>query len=296
MGIALGHQQYGKAEIRLVHVERSTPRHEIRDLNVTTILYGDFSAAHLAGDNAPILTTDAQKNAVYAFAREHGVDSIEEFALRLARHLASSYEWISGARVEVEEFPWTRIAVAGVEHDHAFERGSGERRTVVATVDGEDAHLIAGLTDLVVLKSTGSEFWGFPRDAYTTLPETRDRILATAVTARWRYVTTDVLPGTYAAIRAAMVETFASLHSLALQQTLYAMGEAALTTSADVAEIRLSMPNKHHFVVDLAPFGLDNPNVVFHADDRPYGKIEAEVRRDDVVAAPAAWAHLPGFC
>ena len=43
----------------------------------------------------------------------------------------------------------------------------------------------------------------------------------------------------------------------------------------------MSMPNKHHFVVDLTPFGLDNANEVFHADDRPYGLIEAAVHAID---------------
>ncbi len=295
MGIALGQQQYGKAEIRLVSVDRSSSRHQLRDLNVSTVLRGDFSAAHLRGDNAPILTTDAQKNTVYAFAREHGVGPIEDYALRLARHFAGAYPWITGARVEVDEYPWSRLTVGGAEHDHAFARGSGERRTVIATVDGASEHVVCGLSDLVVLKTTGSEFAGFPRDAYTTLPETTDRILATAVTARWRFAA-GAAPSSYDVIRTAMLETFASLHSLALQQTLFAMGEAALTVCPDVEEIRLSMPNKHHFVVDLTPFGLDNPNMVFHADDRPYGKIEASVVREGSDPAPAAWDSVPGFC
>ncbi|MDX6310813.1 MAG: urate oxidase, partial [Streptomyces sp.] len=82
---------------------------------------------------------------------------------------------------------------------------------------------------------------------------------------------------------------FADLHSLALQQTLFEMGRAAIAVCPAIAEIRLTMPNKHHFVVDLSPFGLDNPNVVFHADDRPYGKIEASVVNDAFPPAPNAW-------
>jgi urate oxidase len=167
----------------------------------------------------------------------------------------------------------------------------------VVTVDGGNAHVLAGLTDLVVLKTTGSEFWGFPRDRYTTLAETRDRILATAVTARWRYTGTDLdFDATFAGVRTALLETFASTHSLALQQSLYAMGEAVLERFSDVAEIRLSMPNKHHFLQDLSAYGLDNPDVVYHADDRPYGLIEGTVLRDDVAPAEVAWEGTPGFC
>jgi urate oxidase len=298
MAIVLGPNQYGKAEVRVVAVDRSTPRHSLVDLNVSSTLRGDFTAAHTEGDNAHVLTTDAQKNTVFAFARD-GVGSPEAFGLRLARHFAGSYDWITGARVAVESYGWDRIAVGGQPHDHAFTRNGGEVRTAVVTVDGPDAdvHVLAGLTGLVVLKTTGSEFWGFPRDRYTTLAETRDRILATAVTARWRYTDADVdFDGCYAAVRTALLETFAATHSLALQQSLFAMGRAALEQVDDVAEIRLSMPNKHHFLQDLSAFGLDNPDTVYHADDRPYGLIEGTVLRDDAATAEVAWQGTPGFC
>ena len=301
MAIVLGPNQYGKAEVRVVAVDRSTPRHSLVDLNVSSSLRGDFAAAHTAGDNAHVLTTDAQKNTVFAFARD-GVASPEEFGLRLARHFAGSYEWITGARVALESYGWDRITVGGQPHDHAFRRAGGEVRTAVVTVDGDDAHVIAGLADLVVLKSTGSEFWGYPVDAYTTLPETRDRILATAVTARWRYTGTDLdFAGTYDTVRTTLLETFATTHSLALQQTLFAMGTAVLETVPEVAEVRMSMPNRHHFLQDLSAFGLDNTpgesdTLVYHADDRPYGLIEGTVLRDDVPAADIAWQGTPGFC
>jgi urate oxidase len=300
MAITLGPNQYGKAEVRVVAVDRSSPRHTLVDLNVSSSLRGDFAAAHTAGDNAHVLTTDAQKNTVFAFARD-GIGTPEEFGLRLARHFAGSFDWITGARVAVESYGWERIAVGGTDHDHSFRKAGAEVRTAVVTVDGEDAHVLAGLTDLVVLKTTGSEFWGFPRDQYTTLAETHDRILATAVTARWRYTGTDVdFDTSFAGVRNTLLETFASTHSLALQQSLYAMGEAVLERFSDVAEIRMSMPNKHHFLQDLSAYGLDNaPDgkgaVVYHADDRPYGLIEGAVLRDDVPPAEIAWRSTPGF-
>jgi urate oxidase len=296
MAIVLGPNQYGKAEVRVVAVDRSTPRHTLVDLNVSSSLRGDFAAAHTAGDNSHVLTTDAQKNTVFAFARD-GIGSPERFGLRLARHFAGAYDWITGARVAVESYGWDRIRVGGEPHDHAFRKDGSEVRTAVVTVDGDDVHVLAGLTDLVVLKTTGSEFWGFPRDRFTTLAETWDRILATAVTARWRYTGTDLdFDAAFDGVRTALLETFASTHSLALQQSLYAMGEAVLERHPEVAEIRLSMPNRHHFLQDLSAFGLDNPDVVYHADDRPYGLIEGAVLRDDVATAEVAWRGTPGFC
>src|SRR5688500_16523634 len=168
MAIVLGANQYGKAEVRVVAVDRAAPRHTLVDLSVSSSLRGDFAAAHTTGDNAHVLTTDAQKNTVFAFARD-GVGAPEAFGLRLARHFAGSYDWITGARVAVESYGWERISVDGVEHDHSFRRTGGDVRTAVVTVDRDEAHVVAGLTDLVVLKTTGSEFWGFPRDRYTTL-------------------------------------------------------------------------------------------------------------------------------
>jgi urate oxidase len=297
MAIVFGDNQYGKAEVRLVRISRDGSRHRIKDLNVSTALRGDFAAAHLAGDNAHVVATDTQKNTVYAFAQRYGVGEIEDFALRLGRHFVESFDWVSGVRVSIEEYGWDRIEVDGAGHDHAFRRAGGGTRTTVVTVEEDAAWVVSGLTDLVVLKSTGSEFTGFPRDEYTTLAEDRDRILATAVTARWRYAGAELdWAESYAGVRRILLASFAQLHSLALQQTLYYMGEQVLEHSPEVAEIRMSMPNKHHFLVDLSPFGLANDREVFFAADRPYGLIEGTVLRDDAPDAGPAWHAVPGFC
>jgi urate oxidase len=296
MAITFGDNQYGKAEVRLVHVTRDGDRHQVKDLNVSSALRGDFADAHLLGDNSKVVATDTQKNTVYAFAQQYGVAEIETFALRLGRHFTDSFEWVTGAKISVQEYGWDRIVADGAEHGHAFTRAGGGTRTTDVTIDGEQAWVISGLTDLVVLKSTGSEFWGFPRDRYTSLQETRDRILATAVTARWRYAGTDVDWGkSYADVRRILIESFAAKHSLALQQTLYYMGERVLEAHPEVAEIRMSMPNKHHFLVDLSPFGLPNDNEVYYAADRPYGLIEGTVTRDDATDPGRAWQAIPGF-
>jgi len=290
--IVLGQNQYGKAEVRLVKITRDTDRHRIQDLNVTSQLHGDFEAAHTAGNNAHVVATDTQKNTVYAFARD-GVPSTEEFLLRLGRHFTSSFEWVTGGRWAAQEFFWDRIQ----DHDHAFSRNKSEVRTAVLQIHGDEASIVAGIEDLTVLKSTGSEFHGFPRDKYTTLAETTDRILATDVTARWRYNTVEVdFDAVYASVRALLLEGFAQTHSLALQQTMYEMGRKVLEAHPEIDEIKMSLPNKHHFLVDLAPFGLDNPNEVFFAADRPYGLIEATIQREGTPATHAVWENIPAFC
>lgn len=295
-GIRLDAHQHGKAEVRLVKVTRDTPVHTIEDLTVTSQLRGDFDAAFTEGDNSHVHATDTQKNSVYGLAREHGVGSPERFLLVLADHWTAQ-PWVTGGRWEAQQHSWDRIAAGGAPHDHAFQRAGRETRTAVVQRDGDRTWVLGGLEDCVVLKSTGSEFHGFPRDRFTTLAETDDRILATSVTARWRYASSDVdYNATYDGIRGTLLETFAAVHSLALQQTLYAMGRAVLERYDAVAELRISCPNKHHFEVDLSPFGLDNPGEVFHAADRPYGLIEAAISREGLPAAPEAWASVPGFC
>ena len=233
MTIVLGANQYGKAENRLVRVYRDTARHEIRDLNVSSSLRGDFSDAHITGDQAAILPTDTQKNTVFAFAKEKGVRSIEEFALTLGDHFIGQTPKATGARIEIEEYFWDRISIDGAPHDHSFVRNGGETRTTVVTVEGRGADrkawAVSGLKDLTLAKTTGSEFWGFLKDEYTTLQETTDRILATSLIARWRYDTFDVdFDKSYEQIRAMLLKRFAEVHSYALQQTLYAMGESVL--------------------------------------------------------------------
>jgi len=298
--ILLGQNQYGKAEVRLVKITRDTDRHEIEDLNVTSQLRGDFAAAHLEGDNSHVVATDTQKNTIYAFARE-GIGSPEAFLLRLSAHFPAAFDWVTGGRWEAEAYAWDRIQAHGAPHDHSFVRRGQETRTAVVVRDGADTHVIAGLRDLTVLKSTQSGFVGYPKDKYTTLPETTDRILATDVAARWRFKSgTDFealdFNKNYEDVKALLLEGFTEKYSHALQQTLFDMGAKVLEAHSEIDEIKFSMPNKHHFLVDLSPFGLDNPNEVFFAADRPYGLIEATVQRDNSTPADAAWSGIAGFC
>jgi urate oxidase len=294
--IILGKNQYGKAENRVVRIYRDTPRHEIHDVNVSTCLRGDFSAAHLTGDQSDVLPTDTQKQTAYAYAKEKGLLSIEDYGLALARHFVHDVAPVQAARIEIDEYAWERAVVDGIEHDHTWVRKGQEVRTAAVTVDGDGEWVVGGLKDLIILKSTGSEFAGFLEDKYTVLQPTHDRVMATSLVAQWRFTTTDIdWDDLYCGIKTQLIKQFAVVHSLALQQTLYEMGRAVLTAYPLIAEVRLSAPNKHHFVYDLSPFGLENNNEVFHADDRPYGLIQATVTRDDAPDPGPAWDLQQGW-
>jgi urate oxidase len=264
--------RYGKSSVRLVKLRRSAEPHEIVDLTIDVALEGAFDKVYTDGDNSACLATDTMKNTVYAFAKVDPLDHVEAFASTLAEYF-SEKPGVSLVRIQAAEHPWSRLAA------HAFVRDGQEEWTAVVTCREGRTSVASGLRGLVVLKSTDSAFSGFPRDRFTTLPETRDRILATSITATWNYADGFRDFGKRLALRSALLDTFAAHKSESVQQTLYAMGEAALAACAGVTDIHLSLPNRHHLLVDLSPFGLDNPNEVFVATEQPYGLIEARVSR-----------------
>jgi urate oxidase len=279
MAVTLADNNYGKQAVRLVTVRRGPDRHELQDVTVGIRFEGDFTAAYADGDNSGVLPTDTMKNTVYALAAQHPFDDIEDFGLALTDHFLTNNPRASGVHVDLTEHLWEPIEAGGTAHPHAFRKGGSERRIAKVTRDREGAKLQAGIEDLVVLKTARSAFEGFPRDRYTTLKETADRILATAVSATWRYSRPNVAFGTlWREVRRLLLESFAEHDSKSVQHTLYAMGEAVLET-LDIEEISISMPNKHHLPVDLTPFKLENRNEIFVATAEPYGLIEGTMRR-----------------
>jgi urate oxidase len=278
MPVTLTENGYGKQAVRLVTVRRHPDRHELQDVTVAVRFEGDFTSAYTDGDNGGVLPTDTMKNTVYALAAGHPFDDVEDFGLLLTDHFLAGSPRASRVRVDLTEHLWEPIPAGGAVHPHAFRQAGSEKRTAEVTRDREGTKVRAGLEDLVVMKTAKSAFEGFPRDRYTTLPETSDRLLATAVRATWRYSRPDVAFGLWHQVRRVLLETFAEHDSRSVQHTLYAMGEAVVRT-LDVEEIHLSMPNRHHIPVDLRPFGMENRNEIFVATPEPYGLIEGTVRR-----------------
>jgi urate oxidase len=290
--VILAANQYGKAENRVVRVVRDTARHEVTDLNVTSQLRGDFEAAHTKGDNAHVVATDTQKNTIFAFAKD-GIPSPEAFLLRLADHFTGDFDWVTGGRWAADQFGWTRIN----DHDHAFYRGAPEIRTAVLVRDGDTDTMLSGFYGLTVMKTTESGFAGYPKDKYTTLKETDDRILATDISTKWRYNTADVdYNAVYDSVKQTILTEFSQGYSNALQQDLYEMATAVIDRHPQIDEVKFSCPNKHHFLSDLSFCGLENPGEVFYAADRPYGLIEATIQRKGAPSADAAWVGVAGFC
>ena len=279
--IELGAARYGKAGVRLMRVDRSTTPHRVRDLTVAIALEGDFVAAHTDGDNAHVVATDTMKNTAYVFAKDHLGGSIEAYALALGEHFLA-FPQVARATVNVREHGWRSIAVAGTDARDAFVRGGEGTRVATVAATGEGATVEAGIEDLVVLKTTRSSFEGFPRDEYTTLPDTDDRMAATKLTAIWTYGSPDVdADASFEAIRSTLLEKWADHDSPSIQTSIWIMANAVLDAHDEVREIRLVLPNLHHWLVDLTPFGLENDREIFTPTTEPHGLIEATVRRGD---------------
>lgn len=274
----LAWNRYGKARVRLVKVRRDRDPHELVDLTIDVALEGAFEPVYLDGDNTLCVATDTMKNTVYAFARQDPIEHVEAFSARLADHFAATPA-VTRATISAAEHRWARLSSGGRPHPHAFTQQGPDRWTTMVSRGADGTRVRSGVADLVVLKTTDSGFSGFPRDAFTTLRETDDRIFATSVTATWLYRPDTQRFGVREDIKAALVGAFAAHESRSVQHTLYAMAQAALEVCADIEEVTLSMPNRHHLLVNLEPFGLDNPNEIFVPTDQPFGLIEATVTR-----------------
>lgn len=276
---------YGKQRVRVLKVLRTPPGvgsqgHEVKELEVGVRLEGDFESSYTSGDNGKVVATDTMKNTVQVLAHRHLGRETEPFLLLLARHFLDSYPQVKRVTADAGERAWRRLEVEGRPHEHAFTGSHGRPVAHAVEARGGEVVLDSGIEELLVLKSTGSGFAGFPRDAYTTLPETDDRILSTEVRARWRW---RGYPASFeaanAAVLDAMLGVFARSFSPSVQTTLYEMASAALQACPEIREVSLALPNKHYLPANLGPFGLDSTDVSFVPTDEPYGLIEATVSR-----------------
>ena len=283
--VKLVENRYGKSRIRLMRVTKHEDHHDLDEWTVQVLLTGDFDTAHTLGDNSKILPTDTMKNTVYHVARESKAASMEDYAKELIDFLLPRNPQAASAEVIVESTLWKRLTIDGQPYPTAFMRGSDERQiTTISRAQGKTFAITSGLDGLTVLKTAQSGFMGYIKDSLTTLPETSDRLFGTAIRAEWPYTAAAIEAGidfnkVRSHLRETLLTTFARHDSLSVQQTLYAMAEAALHHTDIIEEVYMLMPNKHNLLVDLSRFGQQNPNHIFVPTDEPHGTIEATVRR-----------------
>jgi urate oxidase len=279
--ITLAENSYGKSRVRLAKVKRHPDRNDFREWTIEILLEGDFKSCFVEGDNSKILPTDTMKNTVYSLARTSPAECIEEFGKELLAFFLDHNSQVSAARVTMWEKAWEHLHTGGRPHPAVFIEASAERRTAEVAAARDDAPSIrSGFDNLAILKTAGSEFAGFIKDSWTTLPEASDRLLGTSVCAQWKYSSPGVpFVPLRSKIREMLLSVFAGHASKSVQHTLYAMGEAVLLNVPEVEDLRLTMPNKHFLLADLSRFGQDNPNEIFVPIDEPHGTIEARIRR-----------------
>lgn len=279
--IELGVNRYGKSAIHVVRVAREPGGHRLQDLVVAIALEGDFDRAHTDGDNTLVVATDTMKNTAYAFAKDHLDGSLEDYGRALAEHFLA-FPQVDRATVNIRAHAWRPIDVGGALAPDAFVRGGEGTRVGSIAAARAGVTVQAGVEDVIVMKTTRSSFSGFPRDRYTTLPDTDDRLMATKLSAIWRYGTADLdFDRAYEDVRSTLLEVFADHDSPSVQTSIWIMGRAILDRHEEVEEVRMVLPNLHHWLADLSPFGMTNDKEVYVGTTEPHGLIEATVRRSD---------------
>lgn len=273
--------RYGKKRVRVLKVLRNGTRHDVKELEVSCLLEGDFDSSYSAADNRQVVPTDTVKNTVTVLAHRLLGPETERFGLELGRHFLARYSQIRHVELELRERRWDRHFINGQPHEHTFVAGAGSPVVHVACTRGGAEQIESGIDDLLIMKTTGSGFAGFPRCELTTLPETSDRVLATNVRASWKFRTHPAdFTTANATILSAMLAVFARTYSPSVQSTLHDMAGAAFSACPEIFRVTLALPNKHYLLANLKPFGLENQNVTFIPTDEPRGQIEAVIDRD----------------
>ena len=281
MTIKLGNNQYGKADVKLIKMKRTSEKSELFDLDVQITLKGDFKEAFRDGDNSKVLPTDTQKNTVYTLAKLHDFDNIETFGTILAKHFHKNNPNINTVIVKIHRKKWNRMKVDGEEDKYSFTGSVLEIDFCKVKISGDKLVNKSGIVDLEVLKTTKSGFEKFMKDEYTTLGDTNDRIFATNLEAYWNFST---FPENVVEIRNKvnnlLRKVFANHDSLSVQHTLYYMGKKVLEEIPEIIDIQLKMPNQHKILFDLGKFNMENKNEIFFSIPEPFGVIEAKIVRE----------------
>lgn len=276
----LVHHRYGKGEVRVMRVHRASERHEVRELTVQVMVEGGFARTYTHADNSTSVPTDTIKNVVNVVARENLALDNELFCRAVADKLLASYQQIERAVISGHQTKWTRLAFGGAPHPHSFVLDANGKPFCEVQATRASTSFVSGITGYTFMKSTGSGWAGYVKDRYTTIPETDDRLCATAMDARWEWSRSPAdFTQANEIILATMIEVFATTYSASVQDSLFRMGEAALAAVPEISTVRLACPNKHYLPVDLAPFNLDNAGKVFLPTDEPHGQIECTVGR-----------------
>lgn len=285
MSFVISNQAYGKSRVRLSRVRRFAEFHEISEFTVEILLDGDFETAYTENDNSKVVPTDTVKNTVFALGRKWEGDVCEEFGLMLCEHFLNRFAHIDSVEVHIVEHLLHRVVQEnGTPHPHAFVGGSKETKNCSITKkrSGLPSLVIeSGIDSLFVLKTTQSGFSNFHHDEFTTLKDTDDRIFATSISASWIYDSSKVdFRDAYDCCRSILIRESVARFSPSVQATLYEMGTSVLKEIPAIESISIRMPNQHRLLVDLSPFHLDNPNMVFVATDEPHGTIAATICRE----------------
>lgn len=267
----LGENHYGESRVRLVKIVRQSDRHDVKEISVDVSFEGSFEAVYKEGDNGALLPGDIIKNTIHTLASQAGLESVEEFGMRLGAHFLSNNPEVSRVRADLAEYSWDRMDAGGRPQRFAFVKAGNEKHTARIQVTRDGAKAESGVEGLNVLKTSGSA---------PAVAETQDRLLGAAICARWNYTSLDISYGpAWHGVRQIILDTFAEHDGKSMQHTLYAIGENVLEQCDEIDEIHLSLSHKQFLPAGLEPFALPNRNEVLIPVDEPYGLIQATLKK-----------------
>ncbi|KAL2609002.1 hypothetical protein R1flu_027575 [Riccia fluitans] len=284
--------QHGKARVRVARVWREGNSHVMVEWSVAISVRSKSLSAYTEGDNTAVVATDTIKNTVYVLAKRCCRSlSLEEFGVMLGEHFVTTYPEVTEAHVSLNQRPWERVSIDGLQHEHGYKLGLENRTAEVHTTKDGKSVVTAGVSDLRLLKTTKSGFEGYIRDKYTLLLETRERMMASSIRSVWRYSRKPSdYNEVYATVRKILESTFfgpckGGVYSPSVQNTLYLMAKEVLLRIPEIESVYLNMPNIHFLPVNMPAIGVEFKDDVYLPTDEPHGSIEAKLSRKELITS-----------
>jgi urate oxidase len=178
----------------------------------------------------------------------------------------------------VAEQRWQRLEAGGKPQPQAFLAGTDERRLAIITTNGAQTAVVAGISDLTMMRTAG---FAPPTPATDDgVDDGQQPLLVGTLSARWTYTTGDVTFAVYRqGVRGALLETFAWHRSQSVHHALYAVADVVLSTYEEIADITLAFHERPYRPADLFAAGTENPNELFVVVEEPVGVVEVTVER-----------------
>lgn len=165
--------------------------------NIKFSVSGDaLLPSFIDGDNSLVVATDSMKNFILRHTAEYQGSTTEGLLYFIGERFFEKYDHISAIEIESDRIPFLALLVPGQEgfqeSDLVYRCSHNDRSSAsLKIIRDRNGPRVNGhrsvLSDLQLIKISGSSFYGFIRDEYTSLPESHDRPLFIYLDICWTY-------------------------------------------------------------------------------------------------------------